>query len=95
MESLNFKPVELFVVRGCKGYYRKIENANNKSAQLSNREVITKTDLYQDSEGNLYKIKCIGKSVDDDGRVADEILKSIKTNLKPEDIEFLKSNKIK
>ena len=76
-----------------KGVYKDYNIASTKAKGSgwygSNGTVEDVTDLYQDVNGVLYKIKLIGKFTDEEEKYRTDTINSIKSKLTKEELELL------
>jgi len=101
MEQLILTKVEGYAVRttdderssSIKGYYKTYHTAS-KAAEgtgwYGSNGTVEPTELYEDSNGNIYVIKYTGKYTDVAKKEREELIESINSKLTTEELELLK-----
>ena len=102
MTELKLKPITAYTINSAddergssdKGIYRNWEIANAKAPKSgwygSNGTVETLKNIYEDEDGDVYRVVKFGKSTDDLEAYTKSMSETIKSKLTPEELEFLK-----
>ena len=79
------------------GVYKDVSIANKKSFGAgwygSNGEVRHLENIFEDDKGILYQVKCLGYPTNESEERKENLLKSIKSKLSEEELDFIFSNK--
>lgn len=102
MTELKLKPITAYTINSAdderkssdKGIYRNYSIASQKAPKSgwygSDGTVETLNGIYEDENGDVYRVTKFGKSTDDLEVYTKSMSETIKSKLTPEELEFLK-----